>query len=182
MAPPRAYTRTYSVKPNSNFIWCASYETVSGTAFWRILQVTDATNPANPGGNVLAGPNSASLSATGAGAWNREEVGYGWPEVTFTIPSAWSSGLYAAQFSDSQTNWTNVSVVYFIVRPLTVSRKIILCYPFSTSLAYAGGLAGTHTCLYDSYQPGRTRRVSLDRPIDRWAFGDKRFYTITYPF
>src|SRR6185295_17981210 len=82
----RAYTRTHSVKQGENFIWCASYEDHSGTVWWRIGPVLSTDDLAHP---TLATPivsGSAVLSLTGSGPYNREEVGYGWPERTWPVP------------------------------------------------------------------------------------------------
>jgi hypothetical protein len=185
----RAYTRTHSVKPGENFIWCASYEGTTGPVWWRIGRVLSIPDVAHPTLDVTIGSGSEMLAITGSGPYNREEVGYGWPERTWLVPLNAPKGLYAAEFSAKAGDWTSAAVVYFLIRRSgpPVSTKILLCYPFSTTLAYAGGAAGGHLNLYDSFQPGRARRVSLDRPLDRWPFGwdnisNKLLYTVLAPF
>jgi len=55
--------------------------------------------------------------ATAPGAWNREEIGYSWPEYPFEVPADWPSGLYAAEFTADKANWSAATVVFFVVRP-----------------------------------------------------------------
>jgi hypothetical protein len=81
-----------------------------------------AHKPEPPAGEIKAGPFEAVLAATGAGPWNREEIGYGWPEgKPIEIPADCPSGLYAAQFtanplaksSNDDAAWYPSADVYF---------------------------------------------------------------------
>jgi len=175
----RAYTRTHSVKQGENFIWCASYEERAGTVWWRIGRVLSTEDLAHPTLAAPIGSGSAVLAITGSGPYNREEVGYGWPERTWPVPLDTPKGLYAAEFSSDPVDWTGAAIVYFVIRPpsRSSSTKILFCYPFSTTLAYAGAW-GSHVNLYDSFQPARARRVSLDRPLS----DPKEYYTVHAPF
>jgi hypothetical protein len=130
-----------------------------------------------------------SVPGTGTGAWNRDEVGFDWPTCwQFIIPDgadAWPAGLYAAQISDSPS-FQQAGTAYFLVRPPSRSpdARILLCWPWSTTAAYAcktTGAAGDFSSLYDSTDSTRGRRVSLRRPFDRFPFGDKRYYTHSLP-
>jgi N,N-dimethylformamidase beta subunit-like, C-terminal len=188
MTAPRAYTRTHSLMPGELFVWCASFGADAAKAHWQIVRVTGfpaVPDVRKPLGGVVAGPSEVELPPTEPGPWNREEVGYGWPEFAYAIPADWPGGLYAAQFSGDPPAWEETDPVYFVVRPPADGphAKILLCYPFSTTVAYAGGQEGAHLNLYDSRQHGRARRVSLDRPFDLFPYKpDKREYTIRLPF
>lgn len=110
-------------------------------------------------------------------------MGYGWASHEFPMPATAEPGLYAIQSRVPAAAWSSGATAYFVVRPSVPTADIVLCWPFATMCAYAGGAAGTHVNVYDSYQPGRLRTVSLRRPFDRFPFNeDKRVRTIVYPF
>ncbi len=189
MAAPRSYVETSTVTPGQTLIGCASFDPAGGRANWRVLRVTDFTNRDTPTGEDItatilpAPPNPHDLDPGPAATFDREEVGYGWPKLTFGIPATATPGLYALQFSEeADTGFASPSTAYFIVRPASPSASVLVCLPLATTCAYAGGDPGRQLNVYDSFEPGRLRRVSLDRPFDQFPFGDKRVYTIYLPF
>jgi hypothetical protein len=190
--PPRVYVKTHSVKlpaaggGNGILRWCASYDPGGGTAWYRVFKVAGFIGDVPQTGLILS---DSSLSlAPATSPYNREEVGYGWPENQTTIPNTFGgsptpNGLYAIQVAGAQNDWASSQNAYFLVRRPGMATKALVCYPYSTNVAYAGGDAGTHCNLYDSFEWKRTRRVSLDRPFKNWAFGsDKDEVTIRFPF
>jgi hypothetical protein len=220
----RAYVTTNSVTVGQKLMWAAT-STLGGAALFRIGRVTAIPIPKNPtlelsGNGFFVLDTAISLVATPAEKFNGEEDGYGWqlgaslgdPSIQGElVPTSATPGLYAAQWRFPNTPWESGTIVYFVVRPASPSSAdIVLCFPFATTVAYAGGApnttvdpdnigignAGQHKSLYDSFQPKRTRRVSLDRPWDTFAGGnpdestftdhlnsvDKRVQTVVYPF
>ncbi|MFZ0329290.1 MAG: N,N-dimethylformamidase beta subunit family domain-containing protein, partial [Nitrososphaeraceae archaeon] len=120
--------------------------------------------------------------------WDREATGYGSvisPQIKIDVGEP--TGLYAAQISDT-LDFIKVRTAYFIVRPSrpTPGTKILFCWPWTTTVAYADpeatNNAGAFSSLYDSDQPTRGRRVSVERPLEKFAFmTDKRYYTHLLP-
>jgi hypothetical protein len=82
--PPRVYVKTHSVKlpaaggGNGILRWCASYDPGGGTAWYRVFKVAGFIGGVPQTGLILP-DNSLSL-APATSPYNREEVGYGWPE------------------------------------------------------------------------------------------------------
>jgi len=176
-----------SVKHGATLSFCASFDPGPGDAQWRIIQITglDKYGFPAPGCTVMQPPSSyVNLTAT-TETWNREEVGYGWPVVaTFTVPNngTWPVGLYAVQVGAGQTvpDWydpTAVANAFFIVRPTspTSGTKILFCYPWSTTVAYAGGDPAKFKNLYNSPDPQRSRVVALERPWDSFPYEDSPY-------
>jgi hypothetical protein len=188
MSAPRLYTPSLSVRRGGSLAVCASYDdgsTAARDAFMRTFAVQELTldtvaqPPAPPSTAVV----KVSVPGTGPAAWNREEVGYDWPVcATLNIPDEWATGLYAVQLSDTAA-FASANTAFFIVRPTTPTpeARILFCWPWSTTFAYAGR-AGDFSSLYDSDDPLRGRRVSLQRPLDVFAFNvDKRERTHVMP-
>jgi hypothetical protein len=194
MATPRSYVKTQSLRQGQTLKACASFGVgSSGSADWRVLRVTGfaggaAPEPDDPTGvditaTLTSAPsNPISLPTAPPLPFNAEEVGYGWPEYLFGLPLAATPGLYAIQFRVPGSTWKSGGTAYFILRSASSAPTILLCWPFSTTCAYAGGPDGQHVNLYDSFQSGRLRRVSLERPFQEFPFGDKRLWTVVYPF
>lgn len=93
-------------------------------------------------------------------------AGYG---TSFTIPSAWTTGLYYAEFDGG--NQTTLTRVYFVVKPATRTSTIAFQIEFLTAQAYNnyGGKS-----LYDfNSTGGRASQVSLDRPIAGSGWADE---------
>lgn len=208
----RAYVKTLSVRAGiDSLIACASDETIpkgqtGPLVYWRIVQIHDMRTqspgeqqPEQPSDFTLAKgelgqveSGQVTLDGTGSGPYNREEVGYGWPEVIVRPPgvtASWPPGLYAIQF-DTEANFDPTiksfppAIAHFLVRPRTLpynGGSILLCFPFATTFAYAGGVAGEHVNTYNWDDAQRLRRVSIERPTDLMPFGDEREMTHHHP-
>jgi hypothetical protein len=206
MVTPRIYLKSLSIKRGGSLPIYASYgdSSVTEANVWlRIFPVEelskdDITPVKVPGGDgvlifrgsKLTFPTErTTLKGTGEAHWNREAIGYQWPLWRqFSIegsPDKWPIGLYAAQISGDETfDKKETSTAYFLVRPSSPQSKILLCWPWSTTVAYAAAYAdksGDFTSLYGSDESTRGRRVSLERPLERFAHGEKRGYTHRMP-
>ena len=185
MTAPRLYTTALSVNRGGTLAVCASYDdgsTGPRDAFVRTFPVSQLLagamdQPAPPAPPPIT---KVSLAGTGQAAWNREVVGYRWAVcTTLTIAVNAPRGLHAVQISDT-AGFADLKTTYYIVRPQSREADIMLCWPFSTTVAYAGR-PGDFSSLYDSDQPTRGRRVSTQRPLDHFPFDDKRLWTLRMP-
>jgi hypothetical protein len=185
-----AYPKTYSVPRGGQLQVCAHMTGADQEgADWKVARVTGLADFFAPSTDDNSWSASGSFTATREDIpWNAEEVGYGWSvSLKVDIPSGAPLGLYAVKFTQPIAR-----AVYFIVRraPTEPPSPILLHWPWSTTAAYAGpndhgsGLSGheNFTNVYNSFQPSRLRRVSIDRPFDFFAYGDKRPLTHEGPF
>lgn len=193
----RVYVTTYSVTQGATLRWHAKLDGIVGpsSVYWRIVRVSAIEGPTG-GTEPLAFPRTFTVVTQSAGAWpiaqethaayDREEVGYGWPYYQSTT-SDWTDdtpGLYAMWLDESggfdSTDDSKRSVAYFVVRPATPNAKILVCWPFMTLAAYAGD-ADDYSSTYNWSGGKRQRRLSLDRPWDRWPTGDKLRWSVRFP-
>jgi len=94
-----------------------------------------------------------------------DEQGYFWP-VVVNVPTdiTWNSGPYVGEvLLDGGVLAT--SRVYFVVRsPRPGTNSILIHYPFTTAYAY-DGFFGARSCLYDSDEHFRCRRITTRKPL-----------------
>ncbi len=170
IVPPgffQAYPLTYSVRRDRELKICIGSADGKDVE-WKIVQVTGFSQGfQDPDGDTPPWSSSSWQNTTpwpvNELAWNRDEVGYGWP-ATFTkkVPSSALLGLYALKLKSPN----GVRAVYFVVRKGLgeFPSAIVLHWPWSTMCAYSGSWDAFKN-LYDSYQARRLGRVSRDRPF-----------------
>jgi N,N-dimethylformamidase beta subunit-like, C-terminal len=93
---------------------------------------------------------------------NAYEVGCNWPSAyKLNVPPSWPSGYYTVTLS----NLAELTSFVLVVREkVPGSRsKVLVCVPFTTYQAY-NGWGGKS--LYRNEEPGRSRKVSFNRPYD----------------
>lgn len=189
---PKIYVRTQSVKlpgagtgGDATIDWCASYDPAGGWSNYRVFKVTGFTSGV-PNVGAVIDSGDINLTAASAAAFNREEIGYGWPVATTTIKNVISgtpvkNGLYAIQIrqgTGSTNPWSTAETAYFVIRRTpSATDKVLVCYPWSTTVAYSGAWA-SHVNIYDTPDWQRARAVSRDRPLDT----QKLDVTTEFPF
>lgn len=184
------YMKTYSVRRGEPIRACIAFaggfegpsDITNPVVSWTIIRVTGFQGVGEPVGDLAWTGAMGSMNPPNVGepSWNAEEVGYGWPESfgwqdgdgntsLVSVPDDAQLGLHAIVGS---YGGNDLIPLFFLVRPraaIKAARPIMLCWPWSTTLAYTDRVSTTghiqFTNLYDSWEPTRLRHVSLDRPI-----------------
>lgn len=141
----QVYVRTHSLLLGSgdvDLVWCASSD--DGATHFRVVRVErigTAGNLQTVGPTLAAGTVPVGVQSP---PWSGEETGYGWTEITTTLPdlvggNETSSGLYALELGTQPGGtFSPLKNAYFVLRRRTSATKMVVCYPFATLVAYAG--------------------------------------------